>query len=302
MSVTAQSNYLKLGAGIVAGALAVGGALAVSGAITGDSILVTGAVQGADVQATDDVLVGDDVTFDVAGASATISQTADATNSATCDPLDIAAQSCTGTTTVGGTSILRSGDGTTDCGAVRIESGTTAASTTRARSLLYYNEAGSDEIFIGSTGPDAAFTRPINTVLDASSLVIQRVAGSSRLSTSATAVTNAVGWALTGIISPTALSNGNNNNWNPTGLNAAAVIRVDLAAGAVLTGITAQASGRVIMLTNISANDLAIDHNDSDSSSANQISLPNAVQLVLTDNQSVTLWYDGTSTKWRTWN
>lgn len=99
------------------------------------------------------------------------------------------------------------------------------------------------------------------------------------------------------VISPSQLV-ANTDNWSPTGLSTAGVIRVDLSADHNLTGIVAPASTQRILLVNISAHTLTLKH-DATSTAANRFYLPGDVDMALSADTAVVLWYDPTSLRWR---
>jgi hypothetical protein len=101
----------------------------------------------------------------------------------------------------------------------------------------------------------------------------------------------------TGIVSPSTLT-GNTDDWNPTGLATARIIRVNTDASHNLTGIVAQASGTRISIINIGSFDLVLVHSAT-STAANQFVLPGAANLTLTPGSAAEIWYDATSTRWR---
>ncbi len=107
-------------------------------------------------------------------------------------------------------------------------------------------------------------------------------------------------WALTGIITPATLGGGNTNDYAPTGLAAANVIRQTPEAGgtSVITGLTGGTNGRVITIHNIGAANLSFAH-DATSTAANRFLLPGAATLVISQQGSATFWYDTTSSRWR---
>jgi len=103
--------------------------------------------------------------------------------------------------------------------------------------------------------------------------------------------------ALTGIISPTQLV-ANTDNWAPTGLSGASVIRATTDASRNLTGLTGGATGRVILLCNVGGFNLVLKH-DATSTAANRFYGPGSADVTLTPNKSAWLFYDATSSRWR---
>ncbi len=104
--------------------------------------------------------------------------------------------------------------------------------------------------------------------------------------------------AFTGVISPTALTAGNNADWNPTGLSTAETIRASTnAAGSTLTGLSGGASGRQITLINITAGTLTVTCNDTNSLAANRFQCVDPINLY-TDH-TATFRYDNTTQRWR---
>ena len=99
------------------------------------------------------------------------------------------------------------------------------------------------------------------------------------------------------VISPAQLT-ANTDNWNPTGLATAEVIRVSTDASRDLTGIVAPAGPWSIALENIGAFDLVLKHNVT-STAANRFYCPNDADLTLQKDSTALLVYDLTSTRWR---
>lgn len=99
-------------------------------------------------------------------------------------------------------------------------------------------------------------------------------------------------------ISPAAI--GNTNDWAPTGLSTAQVIRVDLSSTTVdLTGLTGGADGRVIILQNIHATRrLDLLDESASSSAANRFSL-GGYTVRLHPGGNAILMYDSTASRWR---
>lgn len=105
---------------------------------------------------------------------------------------------------------------------------------------------------------------------------------------------------LRNVISPSALSSGNNNDWNPTGIGSCNVIRVTTDAGnSTLTGIVAPSTdGKLIILTNIGPSGvLSLSVRNAASTAANRLEATNTFSVAV--HGSVWLWYDGTSSLWR---
>lgn len=114
------------------------------------------------------------------------------------------------------------------------------------------------------------------------------------------ALTGAFSWAST--ISPAAIT-GTSNDYAPTGLADAQIIRQDLSAAATLTGLTAGTTGRHIVLVNIDGSfRLTLSHEGAGSTAANRFALPGGVSYYLDPGQSVVLSYDATSARWRVVN
>lgn len=104
--------------------------------------------------------------------------------------------------------------------------------------------------------------------------------------------------AMTGIISPTALTSGNNNDWNPSGLAGAETIRATPdAAGSTLTGLAGGSTGRQITVENVGTTALLVAAQDTNSSAANRFAL--AFPTTIYPDQAQTFRYDATSSRWR---
>lgn len=101
------------------------------------------------------------------------------------------------------------------------------------------------------------------------------------------------------VISPAALSAGNNNNWAPTGFATTTIIRVTCAGGgSTLTGIAGGVAGRIIVLTNlVGADPLTISEEDAASTAANRFWSPSGASASynLTSRAFI---YDGTASRW----
>jgi hypothetical protein len=103
-------------------------------------------------------------------------------------------------------------------------------------------------------------------------------------------------FAMTGVITPSALS-GNTNDYSPTGLASATTIRLSATAAFNLTGLTGGSIGRAIVLKNIGSFAITIKAQDTGSSAANRFLFER--DLVLAPNNACLLIYDATSSRWR---
>ncbi len=101
------------------------------------------------------------------------------------------------------------------------------------------------------------------------------------------------------LISPAALT-ANTNDWNPTGLATASIIRISTdATPRTLSGIVAGNAGDILWLTNINtATAITLAH-DVTSTAANRFFCPNNANYTLNPRASVQLFYDNTSARWR---
>ncbi len=174
-------------------------------------------------------------------------------------------------------------------GAVAITGTTFTADTTAAMTL--------------TAADDVNITALDNCTFDISNtLTLDGGAGvtltSGNLITAATAFLFSGRLRIQGVISPV-ITTTPTNNWNPTGLSTATVIRVGSSTvNPVFTGIVAQAAGTVLIIVNVLANPVTIANEDGSSTAANRIVHTFDAPNLLT-NQSMTLWYDGDSSRWR---
>jgi hypothetical protein len=111
--------------------------------------------------------------------------------------------------------------------------------------------------------------------------------------------------ALIGVISPADLSGSDQNDWNPTGISTASVIRITNSSAPTppafvdcsITGIAAQTAGAVLVLVVVGPEGVILEAEHASSSAANRFGI-NA-DIALYDGDSCVLWYDGTSARWR---
>jgi hypothetical protein len=101
---------------------------------------------------------------------------------------------------------------------------------------------------------------------------------------------------FSGDISPAQLT-ANQNDYNPTGLSTAAVLRLSTDASRTITGLAGGADGRLLLVMNVGAQDLVLADESASSTAANRFALDG--DLTLGADTGATLYYDGTSSRWR---
>lgn len=104
--------------------------------------------------------------------------------------------------------------------------------------------------------------------------------------------------AFTAANTPAALAAGNNNNF-ALPANVSRIRFSANAAGSTLTGLGAGTDGQVIVIQNISANDLTLSPEDALSLAANRFAI-NGSQI-LGQNQSLAFMYDTGIARWTAW-
>lgn len=103
-------------------------------------------------------------------------------------------------------------------------------------------------------------------------------------------------FSLSGDISPTQLS-ANTNDWAPTGIDAATVIRASTDASRNLTGLTGGRDGRLIVLRNVGSNAIVLKDSDANSTAANRFDF--GADITLAAKQHALLQYDATDSRWK---
>lgn len=92
----------------------------------------------------------------------------------------------------------------------------------------------------------------------------------------------------------------NQDNYNPTGLAGADVLRLNIGATLKLTGLVAAYDGQRLTLQNVSTDYLLwLESENTASSAANRILLPKGLPAFLMPGDSIGLRYDGTASRWR---
>lgn len=86
------------------------------------------------------------------------------------------------------------------------------------------------------------------------------------------------------------------DNYAPTGIATASVLRLSTDASRNITGITTGADGRVLILLNVGSNNVVLK-DDTTSTAANRFQLNGDVTIRA--DSGCALWYDSTSSRWR---
>jgi hypothetical protein len=101
-----------------------------------------------------------------------------------------------------------------------------------------------------------------------------------------------------GVISAAQLT-ADTNDWNPSGLSTARIVRFTTDARRTITGLTATTAGHYVTLSNVGLNTAVFAHNSGSSSAANRIICPNEHICTLHAGDSLDAWYDTTASLWR---
>jgi hypothetical protein len=100
-------------------------------------------------------------------------------------------------------------------------------------------------------------------------------------------------------ISPSALAAGNNNNYSGSDGRSFARVSGDAGGTSTITGFSAGSDGRMLIVVNISSNNVTITHQDINSMAGNRVITATALSLVLTVDDAVCLIYDAITLRWR---
>lgn len=103
--------------------------------------------------------------------------------------------------------------------------------------------------------------------------------------------------ALTGAITPTEID-GDVDDYEPTGLAGASVLRLAADGEHTITGLAGGAAGRVIVIHNVGAETFLLASEDEGSAAANRFLFAGEAAR-LAPEQSIALRYDATSERWR---
>lgn len=103
-------------------------------------------------------------------------------------------------------------------------------------------------------------------------------------------------FALAGVISPSTIT-ADQNDYNPTGLATASMLRLSADAARTITGLAGGAAGRLATIHNIGASNIVLKDESASSTAANRFAL--AADLTIAPDQAVVIQYDATSSRWR---
>ncbi len=101
---------------------------------------------------------------------------------------------------------------------------------------------------------------------------------------------------LTGDISPTSLG-ADQNNYSPTSLSTASVLRLTSSTAVNITGLAGGADGRILAVLNVGSNDIVLKDASASSTAANRFDI--GADVTLAASQGAVLIYDATSSRWR---
>lgn len=138
--------------------------------------------------------------------------------------------------------------------------------------------AGDDDLHV-KVSPDGA------SWIDA--MLFDKVSGAAKVNS---------GFFLTGDVSPTQIA-ADQNNYNPSGLAGASVLRISCDAPRNLTGLSGGGDGRVLALVNVGSFALTLKDAHTGSSAGNRFAL--GADVALAAKQSAVLWYDATDSRWK---
>lgn len=103
-------------------------------------------------------------------------------------------------------------------------------------------------------------------------------------------------FAILGDISPAQIT-ADQNNYNPTGLSGASVLRLNTDASRNITGLAGGTDGKIIIVHNVGANNIVLVDESASSTAANRFALT-ANTTIAADAVAI-LQYDSTSSRWR---
>lgn len=101
--------------------------------------------------------------------------------------------------------------------------------------------------------------------------------------------------ATTGVLSPSQITS-NQDDYDPTGLSTATVLRLSSDASRNITGLAGGAAGRIVIIHNVGSNNIVLK-DETTSTAANRFAL--TADVTLSADSVAVLQYDSTSSRWR---
>lgn len=103
---------------------------------------------------------------------------------------------------------------------------------------------------------------------------------------------------LSGVLSPAEITS-DQDDYNPTGLAAASILRISTDTQRTITGIAGGTAGRILIVACIGPGNLILAHEDTGSSAANRFSFASSLDIIMAPGWARMLWYDATASRWR---
>lgn len=176
----------------------------------------------------------------------------------------------------------------------------------RAGKFLFFTNTADAQPTAASISATAVVTAAWQAVVGSATLALGRaamgfsaffdtlIAGADASSTLALLTTEK--FALTGDITPAQIT-ANQNDFNPTGLSTASVLRLSSDASRNITGLAGGPDGRVLLVFNVASNPIVFIKEDAGSTAANRFDFPSSITLYT--NQGMLLCYDGPASRWK---
>lgn len=159
---------------------------------------------------------------------------------------------------------------------------------------IAHQSAAEWEIGLGTWATGNSLTRTTILASSNSGSAVSLSAGTKDVFLTAPAVSQ-----LWGQLTPAQITS-DQNDYSPTGLEFASVLRLDANQIRAITGLAGGVDGRVIRIVNVGAgadSTLLLRRENASSTAANRFAL--ARDLTLDTGESVTLQYDGAASRWR---
>lgn len=100
----------------------------------------------------------------------------------------------------------------------------------------------------------------------------------------------------TAVLSPSQIT-GDQNNYSPTGLSTASILRLSTDAARTITGLAAQPDGTELRIYNVGSFNLTLANESASSTAANRFAC--GANALIAPGHGSLLWYDITSSRWR---